>query len=67
VVFEANYDKIKLQNIVMISSPLRYQETSSKFFLYGPLPIKISGYASGLKLIIWWSLKKQSWSWKSGL
>jgi len=30
----------------------------TNFFQFGPFPIKISGYASGLALIIWWSLKK---------
>jgi len=53
--------------------------TSQKFFQFGPFPIKISGYAIGLGLIIWWSLKKavlvlkkwswswpnRSWSWKN--
>jgi len=73
VVFEADYNEIKLQKysydvISATSSPLRPQ----KFFQFGPLPIKISGYASGLGLIIWCSLKKAvlvlkkwfwSWSW----
>jgi len=48
VVFEADYDKIKLQNIVMTSSPLRHQN----FFQLRPFPIKISGYISGLGLMI---------------
>jgi len=52
VVFEADYDKIKLQNIVMTSLPLHHEETSQNFFQFGPLPIKISGCASGLGLII---------------
>jgi len=30
VVFEADYDKIKLQNIVMTSSPLCHRKTSPK-------------------------------------
>jgi len=30
VVFEADYDEIELQNIVMTSSPLRHRETSTK-------------------------------------
>jgi len=57
--FEADYDKIELQNIVMtsirdvitITSRRNVTKiTSLKFFQFGPLPIKISGYASGLGL-----------------
>jgi len=55
VVFEADYDEIELQNIVMTSfTKKRHQNKVTKFFQFGPLPIKISGYASGLGLIIWW-------------
>jgi len=71
VVFEADYDEIKLQIIVMTSFQWRHRHcvtknftkiTSQKFFQFGPLSIKISGCDSGLGLIIWWSLKKRSWS-----
>jgi len=71
--FEADYDKIELQNIVMTSfqwrhhhyvTKKRHQNKVTKFFL---IWVKISGYAGGLELIIWWSVKKRSWSWKSGL
>jgi len=67
VVFEADYDKVELQNIVMTSFQWRHHHwsprnvtkiPSRKFFQFGSLSIKISGYASGLELIIWWSLKK---------
>jgi len=44
VVFEADYDEIELQNIVMTSSPLRHRE----FFQFGPLSIKTSGFRSVL-------------------
>jgi len=30
VIFEADYDKIEIQNLVMTSSPLRHRETSPK-------------------------------------
>jgi len=75
VVFEADYDKIELQNIVITTIQLRHchyvtekhhQNNVQKFFQFKPLPIKTSGYASGLGLIIWWSLKKRSWFWISG-
>jgi len=33
VVFEADYDKIKLQNIVMTSLPLHHQNNVTKIFL----------------------------------
>jgi len=67
MVFEADYDKIELQDIVMMSFqwvititlPKNVTKIASQiFFQFGPLPIKISGYASGLGLIIWLSLKK---------
>jgi len=67
VVFEADYDKIELQNIVMASfqwchhhyvTEKRHQNNVSNFFQFGSLPIKISGYASGFGLIIRWPLKK---------
>jgi len=52
VVFEAD-DDIKLQNIVMTSSPLCHRKKSQKIFQFGALAqIKIYGYASGLELII---------------
>jgi len=56
MIFEADYDEIKLQNIVMTLSPICHWKTSQKFFQFGPLSIKISGCASGLGLIIWWSV-----------
>jgi len=43
VVFEADYDEIELQVTKIMSQ---------QFFQFGPLPVKISGYASGLGLII---------------
>jgi len=52
VVFEADYDEIEIQNIVMMSfqwliiitSPKNVTKiTSQIFFQFGPLPIKISG------------------------
>jgi len=62
VVFEADYDEIKLQNysydvISVTSSPLRYRKNVTKImsqlvFEIGLLSIKISGCASGLGLII---------------
>jgi len=61
VFFEADYDDIELQNIVMTSFQLRHHHYVTKnvtdvtlqfFFQFGPHPIKISGYASGLELII---------------
>jgi len=76
VVFEADYAEIELQNIAMTSFQWCHYHyitenvtkiTSQKIFQFGLLPIKVSGYASGLGLIIWWSLKKRSWSWKSVL
>jgi len=77
VVFEADNDEIELQNKVMTLFQWRHhyyvteklhQNNVTKFFQIGPLPIKISGYASGLGLIIWWSLKQavlvlKKWSW----
>jgi len=63
-----HYFRNKLSKIITITSPKNITKiTSQKIFQFGPLPIKISGYASGLELIIRWSLKKRSWSWKSGL
>jgi len=70
--FEADYNEIKLQNIIVTSFQLRHHHyvtekrhqsnftnifsnlspSQSKFL------VKISGCASGLGLIIWWSLKK---------
>jgi len=56
VVFEADYDEIEFKNIVItsfrdvitITSPKNVTRiTSQIFFQFGPLPIKISGYASG--------------------
>jgi len=62
VVFEADYDEIKLKfdfdvvsdyDVVSVtSSPLRHQNNVTKIFQFGPLSIKISGCASGLGLII---------------
>jgi len=50
VFFEADYDEIELQNIVMTSSPLHHRKTLPnnvrKIFQFGPPLIKISGYAS---------------------
>jgi len=38
VVFEANYDEIKLQNIVMTSSSLRHQNNVTNIFsIWAPL------------------------------
>jgi len=54
VVFEADYDEIELQNIVRRHFSDVITITSSrnvtKTFQFGPLPIKISDYASGLGL-----------------
>jgi len=59
VVFEADYDKIKLQNIVMTSfqwchhhhvTERHHQNNVTKSFQFGLFSIKISGYASGLGL-----------------
>jgi len=49
-------------------SPLRHQNNVTKNFQFGPFQIKISGYVSGLGLIIWWSFKEavsvlKKWSW----
>jgi len=57
-VFEADYDKIELQNIVMMSFQWCHHHYVIKIFQFGSLPIKISGYGCGLGLMIWWSLKK---------
>jgi len=55
VVFEADYDKIELQNIVMTLfqcrhhhyvTEKRHQNNVTNFFPILTLPIKISGYAS---------------------
>jgi len=52
VVFEADYDEIELQNIVMTSfqwhrhhcfTEKHYQNHVTKIFQFGPHPIKISG------------------------
>jgi len=63
VLFEANYDEIELQNIVMTSvqwpqhhsvTEKRHLNNGTIFFQLGLLPIKISGYASDLqKNLIW--------------
>jgi len=47
VVFEADYDKIKLQNapVVMTSSPSCHQKNVTEFFQFRLLPNKISDYA----------------------
>jgi len=53
VVFEADYDEIKPQNIVMTPFQLDVITiTSQKIFQFGPLPTKIFGYASDFGLII---------------
>jgi len=52
VIFEADYDKIEVQNIVMTASSLRDRKTSQNFFQFGPLPIKISGYASEMAYLL---------------
>jgi len=56
MVFEADYDEIEHQNsgdVITITSPTNVTKiTSEKFFQFGPLPIKISVYSSGLGLII---------------
>jgi len=52
VVFEADYNEIKLQNIVSRHFSDVITITSPKFFQFGPLSIKISGCTSGLGLII---------------
>jgi len=50
VVFEADYDEMELQNIVMTSfqwrhhryvTESRHQNNVTKIFQFGPLPIKI--------------------------
>jgi len=51
VFFKADYDKIELQKysydvISVTSSPLHHQNNVTKIYQFGPLPIKISGYAS---------------------
>jgi len=51
VVFETDYDKIELQkysyDVITITSPKNVTKiTSQKILQSGPLPIKISGYAS---------------------
>jgi len=51
VIFEADYDEIELQNIVMTSFQWQHHHyvtkiASQNFFQFGLLPIKISGYAS---------------------
>jgi len=43
------------------------QLNTKMLFQFGPLTIKIFGYASGLGLIIWWSLKKSGLSLGLGL
>jgi len=54
VVFAADYGEIELQNsydVITITPPRNVSTlTSQKIFQFGPLPIKISGYASGLGL-----------------
>jgi len=58
VVFQTDYNKIKLQKIsygviFVMSSSLRHRKivtkiTSQDFFHFGlPLPVKITGYANG--------------------
>jgi len=47
VVFEADYNEIKLQNIVMTSSLLRHQNNVTKIFPIWALSMKIFGCASG--------------------
>jgi len=62
MVFQADYDKIKLQKISndvisVTSLTLRHRKNVTKimsqiFFQFGSLPIKISDYASGSRSII---------------
>jgi len=54
VVFQADCDEIELQNISYdvirhYVSQMTHQKNVTKFFHFGPLPIKISGYASVVK------------------
>jgi len=56
LVFQTNYDKIELFKIIydhisVMSALLwhqkRHQANVTRFFYFGPFPIKIFGYASG--------------------
>jgi len=51
VVFEAEYDQIILQKYSYDVTDHHYvtKITSQIFFKFGPLPIKIFGYASGAR------------------
>jgi len=58
--FEAGYNKIELQNIIMTSfqkchhryvTEKCHQNNGTIFFQFGSLPIKISGYASETDII----------------
>jgi len=69
--FKYSYDVISVTSSPTLPKNVT-KITSQKFFQFSPLPIKISGYASDLGLIIWWFLKKAvlvlkkwSWSWKN--
>jgi len=62
MIFEADYNEIELQNIAITLFQWRHrhyviekrhQNNVTNFFQFGPFPIKISGYTSGLGLIIW--------------
>jgi len=49
VVFQTDYDKIELRrhvsDVIVITSLNSHQTNVTRFFYFGPLPIKIFGYA----------------------
>jgi len=47
-----NFKKISYVVISVTSSQLRHQTKVTNFFHFGPLPIKISGYASGFGILM---------------
>jgi len=59
VVFQTDYDEIELKKSVMASFQWRYhyyviekrhQTNVTRFFHFGPLPIKISDYVGGKRI-----------------
>jgi len=50
IITKSSFKKISYDTISVTSSLLRHQLTSQDFY-FGPLPIKISGYASDCNVI----------------
>jgi len=47
-----SYDVISVMSLSLLHHKKRHQTNVTRFFYFGPLPIKISGY-SNVKWIVW--------------